>query len=93
MNSVEQRLNNPPKREFKVITIKTLKELGRRMDGQNENFNRENIKKNKTELKNTITEMKNTPEGINSRLDGTEDGKRDRVVEITEAKQKKEFKS
>ena len=49
MNSVEQRLNNPPKREFKVITIKTLKELGRRMDGQNENFNRENIKKNKTE--------------------------------------------
>jgi len=40
MNSVEQRLHNPPKREFKVITIKTLKELGRRMDGQNENFNR-----------------------------------------------------
>ena len=49
----------------------------------------ENTKKNQTELKNTITEIlkkRNTLEGINSRLDDTQDWLRkleDRVVEIT----------
>lgn len=33
----------------------------------------ETIHKNQTELKNTITEIKNILEGINSRLDATEE--------------------
>ena len=38
-------------------------------------FNKEleNIKNNQTEMKNTITEMKNTLEGINSKLNATEE--------------------
>ena len=51
MNSVEQRLHNPPKRKFKVITIKMLRELGKRMDGQNENLNR--VKEYKEEQNRT----------------------------------------
>ena len=38
-------------------------------------FNKEleNIKNNQTEMKNTITEMKNALEGINSRLNESEE--------------------
>ena len=44
-------------------------------------------------MKNTITEMKNTPEGINRRLNDTEEWiskLEDRVVETTATEQKKE---
>ena len=44
-------------------------------------------------MKSTITEMKNTLEGINSRLNDTEERAvswETRVVEITEVEQKKE---
>ena len=55
----------------------------------------ENIKKNKTEMKNTIPDKKKkkSPKGINGRLDGTEEQiseLEDRVVEISEAGEKKE---
>ena len=43
-------------------------------------------------MKNTITEIKNTLEGINSRLDDTEElisKLDDRVMEITQAEQRK----
>ena len=46
-------------------------------------------------MKNTITEMKNALEGINSRLNDTEEWiseLKDRVVEITAAEQKKRMK-
>ena len=67
-----------PSKEFKVMIIKMLKELGRRIDehsGKLEVFNKEleNKKKNQTELKNTITKIKNSLGGINSRLDDTEE--------------------
>ena len=44
-------------------------------------------------MKNTITEIKNTLEGITNRLDDTAEWiskLEDRIVEITEAEQKKE---
>ena len=44
-------------------------------------------------MKNIITEMKNTLEGINSRLDDTEEQiskLEDRLMEISEAEQKTE---
>ena len=48
-----------PNKQFKVIFIKMLKELGGKMDECSENFNKlENIKKNQTELTNIITEIK-----------------------------------
>ena len=57
------------------MIIKMIKELGRRMDEHSEKFYRalEGIKKNQTEPKNTITEMKNTLEGVNIRLNDTEE--------------------
>ena len=72
-----------------------IKELGRRMDGQNEKLEAsekelENIKNNQTDREDTITEMKNTLEGINCRLNDTEElinTVEDRMVDITEAEQ------
>ena len=52
-------ISNLPAKEFKVIIIKMLTELGRRIDELKwELQQRENIKKNQWELKNTITEVK-----------------------------------
>ena len=53
-------------------------------------FNKEleNVKNNQIEMNNMITEIKNTLEGINSRLDDTEEWiseLEDRVVEVAEA--------
>ena len=73
-----------------------VKELRRRLNGQSEKleiFNKELIEKNQTGLNSTITENKNILKGITSRLDDTEEQiskLEDRVVEITEADQKKE---
>ena len=63
-------IRNLLNKEFKVVIIKLLNELGRRMDEYNETFNKEleNTKKNQKELKNMIPEIKNIPERINSRL-------------------------
>ena len=73
----EMKIGNLPEKEFRLVIVKMIKELGRRMDAQSkklEVFNKEleNIKNNQTEMKNTITEMKNTLEGINTRLNDTE---------------------
>ena len=93
-----------PDEELKIIIIKMLKERGRRLDEQSEklevyNKDLENIKKSQT-IKNIkknqiIIERKNTLEGINSRLNDTEEWIRkleDRVVEITETEEKKRKK-
>ena len=93
----EVEIGNLPKKDFRVVIIKMIKELGRRMDTQSEKseiFNKEleNIKNNQTELKNTITEMKNKQDGINSRLKEAEERisePEDRIV-ITTTEQKKE---
>ena len=80
------------------MIVQMFKELGRRLDGQSETldaFNEEwkNIKKNQTETKNIIIEIKNTLEGINRRLEDTEEWiskPEDTVVEITDSQQKRE---
>lgn len=72
LNEIE--ISDLPDKEFKILVIKILTELGRRMNEYSENFNKEteNIRKYQTEvmeLKNTITSLKNTTERFNSRLD------------------------
>ena len=96
LNKVE--INNLPDKEFKVMIIKMLIKHRRRMDEHSEKFLKEleNTKKNQTALKNTITKIKTTLEGINSRLEDTEEQineLKDRVVEITQAEQKKRKKN
>ena len=79
------------------MIVKMIKDLGGRMDAQNEKlevFNNEleNIQNNKIKMKNTITEMKNTLGEINRLNDSEEqtDGLEDNVVQITTTEQKKE---
>ena len=78
----ERNLNGTgilPDKEFKVMVISVLTELGGRMDEHIENFIKEveNIRKYQivlAEMKiKTKTEQKNTQEGISSTLEGTED--------------------
>ena len=61
------------------MVIRMLKDLRTRMDGLSEHLNNEIISvKNdietikQSEIKNIVSEMKNTLEGINSRLDETD---------------------
>lgn len=63
--------NNLPDKEFKVIVIKMITELGRRMDEHSGNFNKElkNLRKFQakvTDQKNPVTELKNTQKGFKS---------------------------
>ena len=58
----EVKIGNLPKKGFRVMIVKMIKELGMGMDVQSEKsevFNKEleNIKNNKREMKNTIIEM------------------------------------
>lgn len=71
----KMEISNLSYKEFKVMVIRMLTELGRRMNEYSRSFYIEivNIRKNESELKNKITEMKNTPDGINNRLDDTEE--------------------
>lgn len=72
-------IGNLPEKEFRVMIVKVIQELGKRMDRPNEKlqeiFSKELEKKKKkkqSELKNTITEMKNTLKRINSRISEAE---------------------
>lgn len=61
-------VGNLPNKEFRVIAVKTVKEL-RRMDALNEKRGiciKEpgNIKNNQPEIRITVTEMKNTPRDL-----------------------------
>ena len=87
------KINNLPDKEFKEIVFKMVAKLRKRIEEHSDNFNKdlEYIRKNQTEMKNTKTEMKNTLEGINSRLNDTEEWitkLEDRVVEITATEEK-----
>ena len=99
LNEVE--IGNLPEKEFRIMIVKMIQNLGNRTEARiekiQEMFNKdlEELKNNQTEMTNTITEMKNTLEGINSRVNDTEElisELEGRVVEITEAEQKKKKK-
>ena len=95
----EEEIGNLPEKEFRVMIVKMIQDLGNRMEAQIEkiqemfNKNLEEPKNKQTVMDNTITEMKNTLEGINSRITETEERiseLEDRMVEITAAEQNKE---
>ena len=67
----ETKINNLPDKEFKTLIIRMLTELGKRIDEQNENFNKELENKSQSELK-TVTEIENTLEGMNGTYGDTE---------------------
>ena len=57
-------------KEFRVMIVKMIQNLGNKMEKIQEMFNKdlEELKNKQTEMNNTITEMKNTLERINNRI-------------------------
>ena len=68
LNEVE--IGNFPEKEFRIMIVKMIQNLGKRMEAKiermQEMFNKdlEELKNKQTEMNNTITEKKNTLEGI-----------------------------
>ena len=70
----EGETGNLPEKEFKVMLVKMMQDLGKRMKAWIKkiqdmfNIDLEELKNKQTEMNNTITEMKNILEGISSRI-------------------------
>ena len=83
LNEVE--IGNLPEKEFRIMIVKMIQDLGKTMEKMQEMFT-----KDLEELKNKQTEMNNTLEGINSRITEAEEwinDLEDRMVEITATEQ------
>ena len=98
----EVEIGNPPEKEFRIMIVKMIQDLGKRMEAKIEKmqgmFNKDlgELKNKQTEMNNTITEMKNTLEGINSRITEGEEwisDLEDRIVEFTALEQNKDKKN
>ena len=101
----EEEIGSPPEKEFRIMILKMIKNLGNKMELQinsletriekmKERFNMdlEEIKKSQYIINNAINEIKNTLEGNNSRIMEAEDRiseVEDRMVEINETQEKR----
>ena len=65
----EEEIGSLPEKEFRVMIVKMIQNLGNRMEKMQEMFNKdlEELKSKQTMINNTINEMKNSLEGINGR--------------------------
>ena len=82
LNEVE--IGNLPEKEFRIIIVKMIQDLGRRMEKMQEMFTKD-LGKTKGQ-----TEMSSALEGIRRRITETEEwisDLEDRMVEITTAEQ------
>ncbi len=91
----EEERGSLPEKEFRVMIVKVIQNLGNRMEKIQETFNKdlEELKSKQTMMNNTINEIKNSLEGINSRITEAEErisDLEDKIVEITTAEQNKE---
>ena len=61
----EEEIGSLPEKEFRIMIVKMIQNLGNRMDRTQETFNKdlEELKSKQTIMKNTINEMKNSLEG------------------------------
>ena len=90
----EEEIGSLPEKEFRIMIVKMIQNLGNRMEKIQETFNkdREELNSKQTVMNNTINEIKNSLEGINSRITEAERRIRDledKIVEITAAEQNK----
>ena len=91
----EEEIGSLPEKEFRVMIVKMIQNLGNRMEKIQEPFNKhlEELKSKQTMMNNTINEIKNTLEGINSRITEAEEwinDLEDKIGEITATQQNKE---
>ena len=61
----EEETGKLPEKEFRIMIVKIIKNLGNRMEKMQESINKalEELKNKHTETNNTITEIKNTLKG------------------------------
>ena len=91
----EEETGSLPEKEFRVMIVKMIQNLGNRMEKIQEAFNKdiEELKCKQTMRNNTINEIKSSQEGINSRITEEEEqisDLEDKIVEITTAEQNRE---
>ena len=91
----EEEIGSLPEKEFSVMIVKMIQNLGNRMEKIQETFNKdlEELKSKQTMMNNTINEIKNSLEGIDSTVTEAEErisDLEDKIVEITITEQNKE---
>ena len=91
----EEEISSLPEKEFRVMIVKVIQNLGNRMEKIQETFNKdlEELKSKQTMMNSTINEIKNSLQGINSRITESEEqisDLEDKIVEITTTEQNKE---
>ena len=91
----EEEIGSLPEKEFRIMIVKMIQNLGNRIDKMQETFHKdvEELKRNQATMNNTINEIKNTLEGINSRITEAEErisDLEDKTMEITAKEQNKE---
>ena len=71
----EEEIGSLPEKEFRIMIVKMIQNLGNRMEKIQETFNkdREELKSKQTVINNTLNEIKNTLEGTNSRITEAEE--------------------
>ena len=92
---MKEEIRSLPEKEFRVMIIKMIQNLGNRMEKIQETFNKdlEELKSKQTMMNNTINEIKNSLEVISSRITEAEEwisDLEDKIVEITTVEQNKE---
>ena len=90
----EEETGSLPEKEFRVMIVKMIQNLGNRMEKIQETFNKDlkEQKSKQTMMNNTINEIKNSLEGINRITEAEEriSDLEDKIVEITTAEENKE---
>ena len=91
----EDEIGKLPEKEFGVMIVKMIQNLGKRMEKIQETFKKdlEELNSKQTVMNNTITETKNTLEGINCRITEAEEwisGLEDKMIKIMAREQIKQ---
>jgi len=88
----EEEIGKLPEKEFRIITVKMIKNLENKIEKMQESINKDLEELKNKHTNNTITEIKNTLEGINSKISEAEEQiseLEDKMVEITSKEQNK----
>ena len=91
----EEEIGSLLEKEFRVMIVKMIQNLGNIMEKIQETFNKdlEGLKSKQAMMNSTINEIKNSLQGINSRITEAEERISDlenKIVEITTIEQNKE---
>ena len=90
----EEKIGSLPEKEFRVMIVKMIQNLGNRMEKIKETFSKDlELKSKQTMMNNKINEIKNSVEGINSRITEVEErisDQEDKIGEITAEEQNKD---